>query len=56
MQFAVGHNLGAMDPYFNEEIHGKGDTGGIMDYGAGSNTHHTTNFYCDRLSEVCPPD
>ena len=30
---AVGHNLGAMHPFYDEEIIKEGQTGGIMDYG-----------------------
>ena len=30
---AVGRNLGATDPFYDEEIVKKGQTGGIMDYG-----------------------
>ena len=31
---AVGRNLGATDPFYDEEIIKKGQTGGIMDYGS----------------------
>ena len=30
---AVGHNLGARHPFYDEEIIQKGQSGGIMDYG-----------------------
>ena len=30
---AVGHNLGGMHPFYDAEIIGVGEIGGIMDYG-----------------------
>ena len=56
MLTAVGHNLGGMHPFYDEELVKQGQIGGIMDYGlyTGSEDHRDTTDHKLFLSLIHP--